>query len=84
MITDLVSLDQFGDAMNEPGAESPPRPTVDHADKFSDQFQGLAGPDGSEPPAGRHPHYVGGENGPSLHEYRESLDGGFGKAKHAS
>jgi hypothetical protein len=60
--------------IDAPGAESPPRPTVSHSDKFSDQFAELVGPDGVgrhsvNPSANRHPHYVGKR---SLHEYRTS------------
>jgi hypothetical protein len=81
LITDWVSDSQFARAKADPDLESPPRPMVGHADKFGPQFQGLVGPDGAEPPAApaRHPHYVGGENGASVHKYRESLDGGFDK-----
>jgi hypothetical protein len=87
--------------LSEPGAESPPRPTVGHADKFNaNQFESViparekdlgydAEADAQDfmnelhaAPAARHPNYIG--EGQSLHQYRESFDGGFGKAKHGS
>jgi hypothetical protein len=58
---------QFSDAeLDEPGAESPPRPTVGHADKFSEQFARLVGPDEAESPKARRPNYIAGQ---SIHEY---------------
>jgi hypothetical protein len=63
---DFVSLDQFGDAMNEPGAESPPRPTM-NGEHLGPQFAGLIGSD-ETPKAVRHPHYIRA-NGPSVHEW---------------
>lgn len=55
--------------LDEPGVESPPRPTVGHSDKFNqDQFADVMA-ESLKPPAARHPHYVGKR---ALHEYRTS------------
>jgi hypothetical protein len=61
----------YSDAeLDEPSAESPPRPTVGHADKFNaDQFQGFVGNDETPKKAAAHPHYV---NGRTLADYRKS------------
>jgi hypothetical protein len=73
LITDFVSRRQFAeDDINALGSESPPRPTMRPGEHMNaDQFRGLVGPDGAEPPVSpaRHPHYLGGENGPSVHEW---------------
>lgn len=69
---------QFSDAeLDEPGVESPPRPTVGHAEKFNaDQFGSIValhekdlGYDAEADAQGwmndlaskRHPHYIGGD-----------------------
>lgn len=76
--TDFVSDKQFARANAEPDLESPPRPTVTHAEKFNaDQFQGfvgaqfagLVGPDEAEAPKARRANYIAGQ---SVHEYRTS------------
>jgi hypothetical protein len=58
------------EALDEPGAKSPPRPTVGRADRFNqDQFGDVMAASPEAPKKARHPHYVGKR---SLHEYRTS------------
>jgi hypothetical protein len=64
---DFVSSDQFGDAMNEPGAESPVRPTMGATDHLGPQFAGLTGE--PESPKARRANCIAGQ---SIHEYRTS------------
>lgn len=59
---------QFSDAeLDEPGAESPARPTMGATDHLGPQFAGLTG----EPkaPKARRANYIAGQ---SVHEYRTS------------
>jgi hypothetical protein len=63
---DFVSPEQFGDAMNEPSQDSPPRPTM-NGEHLGEQFTGLTGK--PEVPKARHPNYIGAQ---TIHEYRTS------------
>jgi hypothetical protein len=75
MIEDFISDSTLRMAAKAPDVEPPVREAFHHADKFGPQFQGLVG--SSEVPAtpARHPYRIGGENGPSVHQWRNSSPG---------
>jgi len=72
LILDFISDSTLRTAAKAPDVEPPVRETVTHIDKFGPQFKGLAAL--TDPPAApvRHPHYIGGQNGPSVHQWRTS------------
>jgi hypothetical protein len=63
----LVSPRQFGKYSDEDLADSPPRPTMGAADHLGEQFVGLTR--SPEAAKARHPHFIGGDDAPSVHEW---------------
>lgn len=65
---------QFSDAqLDEPGQDSPPRPTVTHADKFSEQFAGLVGDGGRQSVIPAREYEPGYDAEGELHDWMNEL-----------